>query len=55
MSRPVIERRSVLFLDIDGVLLVRRWSGMFDTFELAPHCLDFLDWATSRFHADVAV
>ena len=38
-----------LFLDIDGVLLRRRHSGMFDGFEIAPHCLDFLTWATSRF------
>jgi len=38
-----------LFLDIDGVLLRRRHSGMFDGFELAPHCLDFLEWAMRRF------
>ncbi len=38
-----------LYLDIDGVLLRRRHTGMFDGFELAPHCLDFLIWATSRF------
>ena len=39
----------LLYLDIDGVLLRRRHSGMFDGFELAPGCLDFLEWATSRF------
>lgn len=38
-----------LFLDIDGVLLRRRHSGMFDGFEIAPHCLEFLEWATGRF------
>jgi hypothetical protein len=37
------------FLDIDGVLLRRRHSGMFDGFEVAPHCLEFLEWATIRF------
>jgi len=35
-------------LDIDGVLLQRRRSGMFDTFEVAPGCLEFLEWATAR-------
>jgi hypothetical protein len=39
----------VLYLDIDGVLLRRRHSGMFDGFEMAPGCLDFLRWATARF------
>jgi hypothetical protein len=39
----------LLFLDIDGVLLRRRHSGMFDGFELAPHCLEFLEWATACF------
>jgi hypothetical protein len=39
----------LLYLDIDGVLLRRRHSGMFDGFELADGCLEFLEWATSRF------
>jgi hypothetical protein len=39
----------LLYLDIDGVLLRRRHLGMFDGFELAPGCLDFLEWATTRF------
>jgi hypothetical protein len=39
----------LLYLDIDGVLLRRRYSGMFDAFEIAPDCLDFLEWATSLF------
>jgi hypothetical protein len=39
----------VLFVDLDGVLLRRRHSGVFDGFELAPGCLDFLEWATPRF------
>ena len=39
----------LLYLDIDGVLLRRRHRGMFDAFEIAPGCLDFLEWATSRF------
>ncbi len=39
----------LLYLDIDGVLLRRRHPGMFDGFELAAGCLDFLEWATSRF------
>jgi hypothetical protein len=39
----------ILYLDIDGVLLRRRHSGMFDGFELAVGCLEFLEWATSRF------
>ena len=41
--------RPILFLDIDGVLLRRRQQGMFDGFELAPGCLEFLEWATWRF------
>jgi hypothetical protein len=45
----MIDNRPILFLDIDGVLLVRRWSGMFDAYELAPHCLEFLEFATARF------
>jgi hypothetical protein len=39
----------LLYLDIDGVLLRRRHPGMFDGFELTPGCIDFLEWATSRF------
>jgi hypothetical protein len=39
----------ILFLDIDGVMLRRRHLGMFDGFELASHCLEFLEWSTSRF------
>jgi hypothetical protein len=39
----------LLYLDIDGVLLRRRHAGMFDAFEIAPDCLDFLEWATSLF------
>lgn len=38
-----------LFLDIDGVMLRRRHAGMFDGFELAPACLEFLEWATARY------
>ena len=41
--------RPMLFLDIDGVLLRRRNLGIFDAFELAPGCLEFLEWATGRF------
>jgi hypothetical protein len=41
--------RPILFLDIDGVLLRRSHSGMFDAFELAPGCIEFLHWATTRF------
>jgi len=40
---------ALLCLDIDGVLLRRRHSGMFDGFELAPGCLEFLEWATAQF------
>jgi hypothetical protein len=39
----------LLYLDIDGVVLHRRHPGMFDRFELAPGCVDFLEWAISRF------
>ena len=39
----------LLYLDIDGVLLRRRHSGMFDAFEIAPDCVDFLEWATVIF------
>jgi hypothetical protein len=39
----------LLYLDIDGVLLRRRHAGIFDAFEIAPDCLDFLEWATSLF------
>jgi hypothetical protein len=39
----------LLFLDIDGVMLKRRQSGLLDAFELAPGCLEFLEWATVRF------
>jgi hypothetical protein len=45
----LIETLTFLYLDIDGVLVRRRHSGMFDTFELAPGCLEFLEWATARF------
>jgi hypothetical protein len=38
-----------LFLDIDGVLLRRRHAGLFDGFEIAPGCREFLEWATMRF------
>ena len=41
----------ILFLDIDGVLLRRRQSGMFDGYELPRGCLDFLEWATARFRS----
>jgi hypothetical protein len=39
----------LLYLDIDGVLLRRRHRGIFDAFEIAPDCVDFLAWATPRF------
>ena len=39
----------LLNLDIDGVLLRRRQPGLFDAFELAPGCLEFLEWATVQF------
>jgi hypothetical protein len=35
--------KPILFLDVDGVLLRRRHPGMFDSFELAPGCLGFLE------------
>ena len=41
--------RPILFMDVDGVLLRRRNSTIFDAFELAPGCLEFLEWATARF------
>ena len=41
--------RPILFLDVDGVLLRRRHPGIFDAFELASGCLEFLEWATARF------
>jgi hypothetical protein len=41
--------RPILYLDVDGVLLRRRNQGIFDAFELAPGCLDFLECATARF------
>ena len=43
------ESRGILYMDVDGVLLRRRNSGIFDAFELAPHCLEFLEWATAHF------
>ena len=50
MSRPLNDSRPTLYLEIDGVLLRRRrGSGMFDAFELARGCVEFLEWATSRF------
>jgi hypothetical protein len=40
----------ILFIDIDGVCLKRRrQSGIFNGFELATGCLEFLEWATARF------
>jgi hypothetical protein len=36
----------------DGILLRRRHSGMFDEFELAHGCLEFLQWANDSFNAD---
>jgi hypothetical protein len=42
--------RPILFIDIDGVCLKhRQHSGMFDGFEPATGCLEFLEWATARF------
>jgi hypothetical protein len=42
--------RPILFIDIDGVCLKRRrHSGMFDGFEFAPDCPEFLEWTTARF------
>lgn len=49
MSEAQFIGKRLLFLDIDGVLLRRRHAGDFDAFELAPGCLEFLEWATSRF------
>jgi hypothetical protein len=45
----MIETLTFVYLDLDGVLLRRRHSGMFGTFELAPGCLEFLESATARF------
>ena len=39
----------IMFIDLDGVMLRRRHSGIFDGFEVAPNCLEFLEWATARF------
>ena len=44
----------LLYLDIDGVLLRRRHSGIFDGFELAPHCLEFLG-CDSKVYVPMAV
>jgi hypothetical protein len=49
MTEAHRDNRPILFTDIDGVLLRRRHAGMFDGFELAPGCLEFLEWATTRF------
>ena len=52
MKADVVPRSGdppILFLDIDGVLLRRRHSGMFDGYEIARGCLEFLEWATIRF------
>jgi hypothetical protein len=38
----------ILFLDIDGVMLWRRQANLLDAFELAPGCLEFLEWAAMR-------
>jgi hypothetical protein len=48
---PSHARRTMLYLDIDGVLLRRRatYAHLRDAFEVAPHALLFLDWATSEF------
>jgi hypothetical protein len=48
-ARLMPDNLPLLYLDIDGVLLCRRHPGMFDGFELALGCLDFLEWATTRF------
>ena len=45
----MIETLTFVYLEIDGVLLRCRHSGMFGTFELAPGCLEFLESATARF------
>jgi hypothetical protein len=39
----------LLYLDIDGVFLRRRNRGIFDGFEIACGCLEFLEWATASF------
>jgi hypothetical protein len=39
----------ILYLDLDGVLLRRRHAGIFDAFEIAPDCVDFLEWGTVMF------
>jgi hypothetical protein len=46
------DARPLLYLDIDGVCLKRRHQsvGLFDAFEIAPGCLDFLLWATTKLH-----
>jgi hypothetical protein len=41
----------ILYLDIDGVLLRRRHAGMFDAFEIAPDCVEFLEWQRLDFNA----
>jgi hypothetical protein len=46
---PMKQKLPTLFMDIDGVFLRRRSSGIFDGFEVAPNCLEFLEWATARF------
>jgi hypothetical protein len=45
------DARPLLYLDIDGVCLKRRHRSvsLFDAFELAPGCLDFLIWTTTEF------
>jgi hypothetical protein len=45
----VSDELPLLYLDLDGVLLKRRQPGLLDAFELAPGCLEFLEWATARF------
>ena len=47
--RSMLDKLPRLFLDIDGVCLRRRHSGLFGGFDLTAGCLDFLEWATSRF------
>jgi hypothetical protein len=41
--------KTILFMDLDGVVLRRRHPGMSDAFELATNCLEFLECATARF------
>jgi hypothetical protein len=43
------ETLPLLYLDIDGVLVRSRRSGMFDASELAPGCVEFLEWVTPHF------